>query len=189
MLDDLKYIHFKDASDALGAAARRFADVEAVEQWRPDVATAHNPAKQLAQELMGKTVVVYSGPEMYSAAEAWKVACNANARQLAWCARIDSESELLGWTEQPIDKLYAVVELRSNLESGQVQRFFDGAERLLSGMRPAPIVVEVRGTALDEQRLWAAAYGEFVTLYLGLLNGIDPSPTALLEKFKKALEK
>lgn len=193
MLDDLKYIHHKDSSDVLGAAARRYADVSilasVVEQWLPEIPAARNSAKQLAQELMGKTVVVYAGPAMYPAAEAWKASCNVNARQLAWCARIDRESELLGWTEQPIDKPYAVVELRSNLESPQVQNFFDVAERLLSGIRPAPIIVEVQGSTHDEQRLWATAYGEFVMTYLGLLNGIDPSPTVLLEKFKKELER
>lgn len=189
MLDDLKYIHHKDASDMLGAAARRHGNIaETIQSWLPEVAAARNPAKQLAQELLGKTVAVYAGETMYSAAEAWKTACNMHARQLAWCARIDRESELLGWTGQPLDKPYAVVELRSNLENGQAQRFFEVAERSLSGMRPAPIIVQVEGRTPDEQLLWATAYGEFVMIYLGLLNGVDPSGVALLEKFKKELQ-
>lgn len=193
VLDDLKFIHYKDVSDALGAATRRFAGLGdfmagSVALWQPDVATVRNPAKQLAQELLGRTVVVYAGPKLYSAAEAWKEACNLHARQLAWCARIDRESELLGWTGQPVEKPYVVVELHSGLESRQVQRFFAVAERRLSGMRPAPIVVEAEGQTLDEQRQWTAAYGEFVAIYLGLLNGVDPSPSAALEKFKKELE-
>ena len=187
VLDDLKFIHQKDVSDALGAAARGLARIEAVEAWLPEIATARNPAKQLAQELLGKTIVVYAGPELHPAAEAWKAACNTHARQLAWCARIDRESELLGWTGQPVDKPYAVVELRSGLEGREVQAFFAVAERHLSGMRPAPIIVEAQGRTLDEQLQWAAAYGEFVAIYLGLLNGFDPSGAAMFQKFRKEL--
>jgi hypothetical protein len=36
--------------------------------------------------------------------------------------------------------------------------------------------------------LWTVAYGDFVSLYLGLLNGLDPAPVDLVEKFKKALD-
>lgn len=192
VLDDLKFIHQKDASDVLGATARRLIGsggfiAESVVQWLPDVAAARNPAKQLAHELLGRAVVIYAGPELYPVAEAWKEKCNLHARQLAWCARIDRESELLSWTGQPIDRPYVVVELHSNLEGQRVQQFFAVAERQLSGMRPAPIVVEVEGHTLDEQRQWAAAYGEFVAIYLGLLNGFDPSGAAMLEKFKKEL--
>lgn len=188
MLDDLKYIHQKDAFDALGAAARRLTGfaAEAAAQWQPDVRSLRNPAKQLAHELLGRTIVIYAGPKMYPAAEIWKEKCNLHARQLAWCARIDSVSELISWTGQPVEKPFVVVELRSKLEDGQAQDYFAAAERQLSGMRPAPVVVEVEGHTLDEQLTWVAAYGEFVAIYLGLLNGFDPTPTPLLEKFKGA---
>src|ERR1700722_2246756 len=39
--------------------------------WRPDVPTKDNAAKQLAQELIGKSVVVYSGPKLWPAANKW----------------------------------------------------------------------------------------------------------------------
>lgn len=189
MLDDLKFIHHKDASDALGAATRRLAGfaAEAAAQWQPDVPSQRNPAKQLAHELLGRAIVIYTGPILYSAAEAWKEQCNLHARQLAWCARIDRAAELVSWTGQPIDKPFAVVELRSNLDGEQTQQYFAVAERQLSGMRPAPIIVEAGGRTLEEQQQWAIAYGEFVAIYLGLLNGFDPSPVVLLEKFKKEL--
>jgi len=59
---------------------------------------------------------------------------------------------------------------------------------LLSGRRPAPYVVNVEGEDLLEQLLWAVIYGDFVSIYLGLLNGVNPTPVELVEKFKKELE-
>lgn len=193
MLDDLKYIHGKDRSDALGGVERRFGThafmIRSMETWRAEVPIVRNPAKQLAHELLGKSVAIYAGPKLYAAAEVWKVACNKNARQLAWRGLATSDADVLGWTEQPREKLYAVVELRSKLEDAKAQKYFEVSERLLSGRRPAPIAVAVQGRTLTEQRLWATAFGEFVTIYLGLLNGVDPSSTPLLEKFKKELDK
>ncbi|HSX34224.1 MAG TPA: bifunctional phosphoglucose/phosphomannose isomerase [Candidatus Saccharimonadales bacterium] len=173
-------------SELASAAAHT---TKAIEAWLPEVATAGNPAKQLAQELMGKSLVMYAGPKLFPAAYKWKIGCNENAKQVAWCSQIPefNHNEFIGWSSHPIDKPYAVVDLRSNLEHPRVQKRFEVTERLLSGLRPAPHVVTVQGDTLLEQLLWALAYGDFVTLYLAFLNGVDPAPVGLVEKFKKEL--
>jgi glucose/mannose-6-phosphate isomerase len=162
---------------------------KAVEAWGPEVPTAQNPAKQLAQEFLGKSLVVYAGPKLFPAAYKWKIGCNENAKQVAWCNQIPefNHNEFIGWSQQPKDKPYCVVDLRSNLEHPRVQKRFEVTERLLSGMRPAPHVVQVEGETILEQLLWAVAYGDFTTLYAALLNGVDPAPVELVERFKKAL--
>ena len=162
---------------------------EAVKAWGPEVPTAQNPAKQLAQEFLGKSLVVYGGPKMFPAVYKWKIGCNENAKQVAWCNQIPefNHNEFIGWSAQPTDKPYCVVDLRSNLEHPRVQKRFEVTERLLSGLRPAPHVVQVQGSTVLEQLLWAVAYGDFVTLYAALLNGVDPAPVDLVERFKKAL--
>jgi glucose/mannose-6-phosphate isomerase len=159
-------------------------------KWRPDVPTANNPAKQLAQELMGKSVVVYGGPKLWPAAYKWKISFNENAKQVAWCDMLPefNHNEFIGWSKQPVDKPYAVIDLRSNLEHERVQKRFEVTERLLSGLRPAPHIVQAEGGDLLEQLLWTVAYGDFVSLYLALLNGLNPAPVDLVEKFKKEMD-
>jgi len=163
---------------------------QATAQWRPDVSTSQNAAKQLAQELMGKSVAVYAGPKMYPAASYWKNAVNQNAKQIAWsrCFPDASHTDLAGWSKQPTGKPYAVIELHSPLEHIRVQKDFAVNARLLSGMRPEAHVIEVQGTTIVEQLSWAVAFGDFVTLYLALLQGLNPSTHDLLEKYKKELE-
>jgi len=158
--------------------------------WIPTVPTAQNLAKQIAQECVGKSVVIYGGPLMFPAAYKWKISFNENAKQVAWCNQYPefNHNEFLGWTKQPVQKPYTVVELRSNLEHERVQKRFEVSERLLSGMRPAPIVVKPGGETLLQQLMWAIALGDFVSLYTALLNGINPSPVDLIEKFKIALD-
>ena len=157
--------------------------------WVPTVPTSQNVAKQIARECIGKSVVIYSGPKFYPAAYKWKISFNENAKHIAWANQYPelNHNEMLGWTKQPVDKPYTMIELRSKLEHPRVQKRFEVTERLLSGLRPAPIVVEAEGETLLEQLLWTIALGDFVSLYTALLNGLDPAPVDLIEKFKKAL--
>lgn len=177
---------------AMHAELERAAGVlkEVTPAWAPDMPTANNPAKQLAQELMGKSVVVYGGPKMYPAAYKWKISINENAKQIAWVNQFPelNHNEFIGWSKQPVDKPYAVIDLRSNLEHPRVQKRFEVTERLLSGMRPAPQVVEAQGANILDQLLWVVAFGDFVSLYLAILNGLNPAPVELVEKFKKELD-
>jgi glucose/mannose-6-phosphate isomerase len=79
------------------------------------------------------------------------------------------------------------VDLRSNLEHPRIQERFELSDRLLSGRRPAAHVVQAQGETLAEQLIWSIAFGDFVTIYLALLNGVNPAPVDLVEKFKKEL--
>lgn len=177
----------KGCRDELKQAANFLRGVTA--QWRPDVPAAQNAAKQLAQEMIGKSVVLYGGPKLAPAAYKWKISFNENAKQVAWVGVLPefNHNEFIGWSKQPHDKPYAVVDLRSNLENQRVQKRFEVSERLLSGLRPAPHVVNAEGKTILEQLLWTVAFGDFVTLYTALLNGLNPAPVELVEKFKKEL--
>jgi len=163
---------------------------QAVQPWLPTVPTDKNPAKQIALEVIGKSAVIYAGPKLWPAAYKWKISFNENAKQIAWTNQFPefNHNEFMGWTQQPVQKPYAVIDLRSNLEHPRVQKRFEVSERLLSGKRPAPIVVQTEGASLLEELLWTIAFGDFVTIYTALLNGINPAPVDLIEKFKKSLD-
>ena len=158
--------------------------------WTATVPTKDNPAKKLAEELAGKSVVIYAGPLLAPAAYKWKINFNENAKNVAWWGQYPefNHNEMIGWSSHPIQKPYAVVDLRSSLEHPRIQKRFEVAEKLLSGRRPAPNVVQVQGETVLEQLLWAIAFGDFVSVYLALLNNVNPAPVDLVEKFKKALD-
>jgi glucose/mannose-6-phosphate isomerase len=159
------------------------------DSWRPDVASKDNLAKQIAVELAGKTVIVYSGPKLFPAANKWKICCNENAKNLAWSNQYPefNHNEFIGWSSHPVDKPFGVVEIRSNLEHARTQKRFVVTEKLLSGKRPAPIVVQPVGENHIQQLLWASMLGDFITIYLALLNNQNPTPVDLVEKFKAEL--
>jgi glucose/mannose-6-phosphate isomerase len=160
-----------------------------IEQWKPTTPTHDNPAKKLALDLIGLSPVVYAGPLLAPAAYKWKISFNENAKNVAWWNEYPefNHNEFLGWASHPVDKPYAVVDLRSNLEHERVQKRFGLSAKLLSGRRPAPHSVEAQGDTLLEQLLYTVVFGDFVSLYMALLNGLNPSPVELIEKFKREL--
>lgn len=177
----------KGAAQSLSAGA---ATVQACgASWRPDVPAASNYAKQLALDIVGKSAVVYAGPKLAPAGYKWKISLNENAKNVAWFNELPefNHNEFLGWTSHPLEKPYVVIDLRSELEHERVQKRFAVTERLLSGRRPAPLVVQAEGADILTQLLWLVTLGDFVSIYLALLNGLNPTPVDLIEKFKKEL--
>jgi len=162
---------------------------EQVNSWAPSVPAAQNQAKQIAQELMGKTVIVYSGPLMAPAAHKWKICMTENAKNLSWDNQYPelNHNEFTGWSSHPVQKPFAVVEIRSNLEHPRVQKRFVVTDRLLSGLRPKPQVVVPAGDTVAQQLFWTSMLGDFVSIYLAILNGVNPTPVDLVEKLKVAL--
>lgn len=49
-------------------------------QWRVDVPTKQNLAKQIALDVIGTSPVIYSSTEMFPAAYKWKISFNENAK-------------------------------------------------------------------------------------------------------------
>ncbi len=163
---------------------------QAATAWVPTVPTKDNAAKQLALDCIGKSPVIYAGPLLYPAAYKWKISFNENAKNVAWCNALPefNHNEFLGWTSHPVDKPYAVIDLCSNLDHPRIRKRFEVSERLLSGRRPAAHTVQAEGETVLEQLVWTTVFGDFVSLYTALLNGLNPTPVDLIEKFKSSLD-
>jgi glucose/mannose-6-phosphate isomerase len=187
ILESAGLLNQKDTTAQLAAASVYLK--EAVKAWTATVPTAQNPAKKLAVEVAGKSAVVYAGPLLAPVAYKWKINFNENAKNVAWWNEYPefNHNEFIGWSSHPIQKPYSVIDLRSDLEHPRVQKRFELSDKLLSGKRPAAHVVQAEGKNLLEQLVWTIAYGDFVTIYLALCNGVNPAPVDLVEKFKKEL--
>jgi glucose/mannose-6-phosphate isomerase len=87
----------------------------------------------------------------------------------------------------PVEKPFAVFDIVSSFEHERTKRRFDVADRLLSGMRPKAYRIEAQGNTALEHMIYAIMLGEHASVYLAILNGINPTPVDLVEKFKKEL--
>ena len=163
---------------------------KATETWSWLIPSSRNAAKALAYEIISKSVVISSGQLLTPATVSWKLALNESAKHIAWTSifPMASHSELVGWTGQPVDKPYAIIELRSELDQLWIQKQMEVSERLLSGLRPSSEIVIVQGETLLQQLLWATYLGSYVAVYVALLNGVNPTPTDIYTKFNARME-
>lgn len=173
----------------LESAAANLADVSKV--WGIGVPFKENPAKQLAWHCAGKTPVFYAGPRFRSAAYKWKIAINESAKNTAWCDEYSefNHNEFMGWASHPIEKPFAVFDIRSSFDDPRIARRFEISNRLLSGLRPKETEIALEGETMLEQFLWSNIFADYVSAYLGILNGVDPAPVPLIEKLKSELAK
>lgn len=173
--------------DEVGAAAEWLHSE--TENWLPDVSTDKNIAKQLALQAVGKTPVFYGGRLTGPVAYKWKISWNENAKNVAfWSVYPEANhNEFIGWSSHPVDKPYVVFDLKSSFEHPRILKRFEISDRLLSGKRPKAIPIDLVGDTPLRQLLWGCIFADFVSIYVAILNGVDPTPVDLVEKLKKEL--
>lgn len=157
--------------------------------WLSSVSTDKNLAKQLALMSVGKTPVIYASNLMAPIAYKWKISWNENAKNVAvWNEYPEmNHNEFIGWTSHPIEKPFAVFNLRTQFDHERIQKRFEISDRLLSGQRPKAQDVWLEGESILRNMLYGCILADFVSTYVALLNNVDPTPVPLIEKLKVQL--
>ena len=157
--------------------------------WLGSVTLDTNYAKQLALQAVGKSAMFYGGSLTAPLAYKWKISWNENAKNVAfWNAYPEfNHNEFMGWVSHPIEKPFAVFDLISSFEHPQVLKRFEVSDRLLSGKRPKANQIHLPGDSLIAQLLWGTILADFVSIYVAVLNGVNPTPVELIEKLKAEL--
>jgi len=149
-----------------------------------------NPAKRLAERLFGHMPAVYaSSPDLAAAAYRWKSQLNENGKVLAlWHAFPElNHNEAVGWEDGTTAARLAVVLLREPGEDAEVARRV-AATREVSFRSAASVSdVTARGSARLARLLSLILFGDFVSVYVALLRGVDPTPVPPIDEVKRRL--
>jgi glucose/mannose-6-phosphate isomerase len=167
----------------LKAKASLFASVDS-----PD-----NAPLQLAKRLHGKLPVIYSPQEHLDAVNLrWRGQIAENAKQLAFGNVLPemNHNELVGWKVLP-DKLRGmeVVFLRDKSTHPRVSVRVDITKHLVSHYAAGVTEVWGEGRSLLARMLSLVHFGDWLSFYLAILNGVDPTPVAAIDHLKSELAK
>lgn len=156
--------------------------------WGPD-RVGDNQAKSIAQKLHSKPVVIYSSPLLESAGYKWKIDINETAKQMAFCDTFTelNHNEMQGW-KFPVEKDFASIVLNSEFESAEIENRIKLTKVALSDYGYSPNTIQATGQNHIQQLLGIILLGDYVSAYLAILNGVDPTPVDIIENFKKKLE-
>ena len=152
--------------------------LKTVKAFRNDlIGSDDNEAKTIADRIYGKVPAIYSFFSMRSVAYRWKSQINENSKTLSFYGTMPefNHNELMGWTNDEMIRDYIPVII-----------FDDGVSSMLKAMAETPIgmimdrginvyVYHLKGGNALEKMLKALIMGDFVSLYLAHLNGVDPS--------------
>lgn len=161
--------------------------------WTVETSFDANPTKQLAEAMYGKLAVLYGlGLWQGAIANRWKGQINENAKNLAFANSYPelNHNEILGWVgagKQGVEN-WLMVTLSDGTESAKMKTRSSVTERLVGATASTHHVI-ARGDDLLEKMLSLAFYGDFVSIYLAALNGIDPENIDSINTLKDELGK
>jgi glucose/mannose-6-phosphate isomerase len=163
------------------------------EEFGPSAPVSQNRAKDLAVRLHGKIPVIYgvSGTTEVVATR-WKGQCNENAKCLAyWNVYPElNHNELVGFEAPPeLLRSLFLVHLRDVTDHARVQARMEIVKGLLAEKVGGLAEFSGQGETLLA-RLFSLIYlGDFASVYLSLLYGINPKPVQVIDYLKQELAK
>ena len=153
--------------------------------------TAGNEALAMAESLRGHLPFVYSGSGLLAPVNTrWCCQLEENAKVLAHGNVFPelNHNEIVGWTEPaPVHEEIAVVALRDRVDHPRVARRMDLTRQLIEEKAGLWLEVETRGGSELARMLSLVQLGDWISFYLAIIRGVDPTPVTLIDRLKQSL--
>ena len=151
-----------------------------------------NPAKELARALSGRIPVIVSAHGLASAARRWKTQLNENAKTPAWTEELPEmhHNAVVGFEQPALSENLAVVLLGPAMaDQRAVNDRYPISRDILTGLGVPAHWPELHGASALSRLLEAVLLGDYVSYYLALMSGIDPTPTMALDSIKARIRR
>lgn len=190
VLETLERVELASTGAQIEEAGRVTAQLaKACARARP---TKSNAAKRMARALAGSTPVIFGHGVLRAAAMRWRTQINENPKRIA---RDDvfpasNHNDINVWPADPRARNFQAVLLRDPKEHPRIKKRIELTRRLaLKGNAGAVHEFEAQGETALARALSAVLFGDFVSVYLALRLGVDPTPVELITKLKNELAK
>jgi glucose/mannose-6-phosphate isomerase len=151
---------------------------------------SRNPAKTLAQKLPGCLVVIYGAGITTEVAHRWKTQFNENSKTMAFYEIFPelNHNAVVGYSlPQTIIRNTQVIILDSDLLHEWVKLRLQITQNLLQQAGIEYHLLKRSGKNALSQMMEFVHFGDYVSYYLALLNGVDPSPVKSITFLKENL--
>lgn len=143
--------------------------------------------KKIAQQLTGKTPIIYASERFSKLAMIWKIKLNENSKTPAfWNFYPElSHNEMVGYT-LPQAKFHIITLMEKNDHPQNIKRM-EITAKLLKEKGIETTFVEIEGANVFEKIFTTLLIGDWTSYYLALKYNQDPTPVKMVEDLKKML--
>jgi len=162
------------------------------EEWKPETNSENNRAKKLALDLFGRIPIVYGSVGITGVtAFRWKCQINENAKAHSFANVLPefNHNEIMGWEGAAAQSSgFAAVFIRDASDTSRI------AQRIKITSKIIPESFPVYDVALEgennlERLLWGFYLGDFMSVYLAICYGVNPTSIAAIDRLKAELAK
>ena len=139
-----------------------------------------NPAKYIATRMVSKTPFIYADDSLSCVVNRWKCQINENSKIPAACNTFPefNHNSLEGWGGNSHNSLIPVF-------LGATNQYIDAALGILKERGNPFLMVEIPGESNAEVMLNGVILGDYVSLYLAQMLGVNDSPVYSITEYKK----
>ena len=148
-----------------------------------------SPAKLIAERMHATVPAIYADGALSSVAVRWKNQINENSKMIAFNGVIPemNHNEIVGWSECVQRTKCRPVFLYEDGTLNVAGSMMNESIEVLRSSGIDPEVIHIEGRTTLERSLKAVMLGDYVSLFLASMNGVDPMDIAPITSFKKRL--
>lgn len=152
--------------------------------------TTDNQAKQIAKKLKNNIPIIYSYRPFTCISYRWRTQLNENSKIHSANFELPEmdHNDIVGWMGDDHANKYCVIILRDPaLESERMAKRIQLTSDLAFSRAHEIIEIFAEGKSTLSKMLSLMYIGDFTSVYLAILRGIDPTPVDIIENLKKIM--
>jgi glucose/mannose-6-phosphate isomerase len=158
----------------------------------PEIPTEDNPAKKLALELVETIPIIYGFRQYQSVAHRLKTQFNENSKLPSKNDVFPelNHNETVGW-EAPelLTKNHSVILIRDHNEPPEIRHRIEITKSLVFHKAKKVLEIHAMGENKLAKMFSVLCVGDFASVYLAILQGVDPTPVKIIDEVKRELAK
>lgn len=152
-----------------------------------------NRALNLAKTVQGKLPLIYSAADKFDTVNTrWRGQITENAKTLAFGHVFPelNHNEIVGWEvlKDLMKKIHVII-LRDKDDFKRIQLRMDVTKKIIGGLADGISEVHSEGKSLLARMFSLLYLADWLSFYLAMLNGVDPSPVKKIDFLKEELGK
>ena len=162
------------------------------EKNSPEIPIEANPAKKLALELLETIPVIYGFRQYQSVAHRLKTQFNENSKVPSKHDVFPelNHNETLGWeAPEALTKNYSIILIRDLDEPPEIRHRIETTKSLVFNKARKVLEIHAKGEGKLAKMFSVLCIGDFTSVYLAILQGVDPTPVKIIDEVKRALGK